>query len=108
MTEATPKAADLVSPFVLRIRWKDGAVTDLGALVPILLVPSCDFDPTSDWNAGNTASFVSQVQAIIASWQQINQPVTAGGSFVFDLTIYAAQGQMQPLIQATSLQYDLA
>jgi len=31
MTESVPVAADLVSPFLLRIRWKDGAVTDLGA-----------------------------------------------------------------------------
>ncbi len=84
------------------------SLTELGALVPILLVPSCDFDPTSDWNAANTTSFVSQVQAVIADWQRLNQPVTAGGSFVFNLTIYAAQGQMQPLIQATSLQYDLS
>jgi ATP-binding protein involved in chromosome partitioning len=28
MTESVPKAADLVSPFLLRIRWKDGAVTE--------------------------------------------------------------------------------
>jgi len=28
MTESLPKAADLVSPFLLRIRWKDGAVTE--------------------------------------------------------------------------------
>ncbi len=31
MTEVLPKAADLVSPFLLRIRWKDGAVTEHGA-----------------------------------------------------------------------------
>ncbi len=28
---AVPKAADLVSPFLFRIRWKDGAVTDHSA-----------------------------------------------------------------------------
>ena len=84
------------------------SMTELSTLVPILLVPSCDFDPTSDWNAANASSFVSQVQAVIVNWQRANQPVTVGGSFVFDLTIYAAQGQMQPLIQATSLQYNLS
>ncbi|MGE3171450.1 MAG: DUF971 domain-containing protein [Planctomycetota bacterium] len=31
MTEAVPRAADLVSPFLLRITWKDGAVTEHGA-----------------------------------------------------------------------------
>lgn len=31
MPEPMPKSADLVSPFTLRISWKDGLVTDLGA-----------------------------------------------------------------------------
>ncbi len=36
---AVPKAADLVSPFLLRIRWKDGAVTDHSARELRLLCP---------------------------------------------------------------------
>ena len=39
MTAAIPKSADLVSPFTLRIAWKDGAVTDLGARQLRLLCP---------------------------------------------------------------------
>lgn len=31
MTEFVPKAADLISPFTLRIRWKDGHVSELAA-----------------------------------------------------------------------------
>jgi DUF971 family protein len=31
MTSPVPKSAELVSPFLLRIRWKDGAVSELGA-----------------------------------------------------------------------------
>jgi DUF971 family protein len=31
MNAPVPKSADLVSPFLLRIRWKDGATTDLAA-----------------------------------------------------------------------------
>ncbi len=28
MTDAVPKSADLVSPFLLKVRWKDGAETE--------------------------------------------------------------------------------
>jgi ATP-binding protein involved in chromosome partitioning len=31
MTNPQPKAADLISPFTLRIQWKDGPVSDYGA-----------------------------------------------------------------------------
>ena len=31
MTNPTPKAADLISPFTLRIQWKDGLTTDHSA-----------------------------------------------------------------------------
>ncbi|HEX8219977.1 MAG TPA: LysM peptidoglycan-binding domain-containing protein [Chloroflexia bacterium] len=76
--------------------------------VPILLVPSFDFHPATDWDPGNANSFVSQLQQVIATWYGNNLPSTTGGSYVFDLTIYAGQGQLQPLIHATRLLYSLA
>lgn len=39
MSDAVPKAADLVSPFLLRIRWKGGAVTEHKARDLRLLCP---------------------------------------------------------------------
>jgi hypothetical protein len=45
---------------------------------------------------------------VIATWYGNNLPSTTGGSYVFDLTIYAGQGQLQPLIHATRLLYSLA
>jgi hypothetical protein len=47
------------------------------------------------------------LQTAIEFWQSNNHPSTAGGSYIFDLTIYASSGQLQPLIHATSLQYKL-
>jgi LysM repeat protein len=85
----------------------------LNALVPILLVPSFSFNPTLDWQwpdyngQANANTFVTQVQAAIDFWQSNNTPSENSGSYLFSLTIYASQGQLQPLIQATSLQYDL-
>jgi LysM repeat protein len=79
----------------------------LPTYVPILLVPSFDFHPASDWDAGNPNSFVSQLQQVVTTWYNNNLPSQAGGSYVFDLTIYANQGQLQPLIHATRLLYSL-
>ncbi|HYN84641.1 MAG TPA: LysM peptidoglycan-binding domain-containing protein [Pyrinomonadaceae bacterium] len=82
---------------------------ELNAVVPILLVPSQSFDPLSDWQyAPNSSTFVSQIEAAILFWQSNNQPSQNRGSYVFDLTIYASQGQLQPLIHATNLQYKLS
>lgn len=39
MTVPVPRSADLVSPFLLRIRWKDGAVTELSARALRLACP---------------------------------------------------------------------
>ncbi|MEZ4783418.1 MAG: LysM peptidoglycan-binding domain-containing protein [Candidatus Kapaibacterium sp.] len=80
----------------------------LNTLVPIALIPTFDFNPTTDWNTSVEGSFVNQIQAIVSEWQKINTPSPDGGSYMFDLTIYASQGQLQPLIQVTSLQYGLS
>jgi hypothetical protein len=79
----------------------------LPTYVPILLVPSFDFHPATDWDPGNPNSFVSQLQQVIAKWYSDNLPSRVGGSYVFDLTIYASQGHLQPLINATRLLYSL-
>jgi LysM repeat protein len=79
----------------------------LPTYVPILLVPSFDFHPASDWDPGNPNSFVSQLQQVVAKWYSDNLPSRVGGSYVFDLTIYASQGHLQPLINATRLLYSL-
>jgi LysM repeat protein len=80
----------------------------LAALVPIMLVPSYSFDPTTDYKTDISTSFVNQVEAVITEWQKISQPSTTNGAYQFDLIVYASQGQLQPLIQATGLQYLLA
>jgi LysM repeat protein len=80
--------------------------TELDSVVPIFLVPSVDFHPAADWKA--STSFVSQVAAMAEKWRSEEGPSPEGGAFVFDLTIYASGGQLQPLIHATSLLYDLA
>jgi hypothetical protein len=83
------------------------AAGGLAVRVPVLLVPGFAFAPLTDWDWTQTASFVSQVQAGTAAWAE-NKPLSAEGSYVFDLTVYASQGLLQPLIHATTLQYDLS
>lgn len=87
--------------------------TELDSVVPIFLVPSLEFHPAAegsrpaDWDWTASASFASQVAAMAEEWRKENQPSSEGGAFVFDLTIYASGGQLQPLVHATTLQYDL-
>lgn len=80
---------------------------NLDTLVPIALVPSYDFNPNTDWDWNDETSFVSRMQGVVDAWQAANTPVTTNGSYFFDLTVFASQGQLQPLVQATSLQYGL-
>jgi LysM repeat protein len=84
-----------------------GALQTLDTLVPITLVPSYDFNPSTDWNWNDENSFVSRIQAVVDAWQAANNPVETNGSYLFDLTVIASGGQLQPLVQATSLQYAL-
>lgn len=89
---------------------------ELDSVMPIFLVPSVDFYPAAgegaephpaDWDWKAQTSFVSQVAAMAEKWRDENHPSPEGGAFVFDLTVYASGGQLQPLIHATSLQYKL-
>ncbi len=84
-----------------------GSSQNLDTLVPIVLVPSFDFNPNTDWNWNDETSFVSRMQAVVEMWQTANNPVTTNGSYLFDLTVFASQGQLQPLVRATSLRYAL-
>ncbi|HEX6039082.1 LysM peptidoglycan-binding domain-containing protein [Longimicrobium sp.] len=81
------------------------AAGGLPVLVPVLLVPGFLFAPQTDWDWTQAASFVSQVQAGVLGWAT-GQPLIPAGSYVFDLTVYASQGLLQPLIRATTLQYE--
>ncbi|HEV2445185.1 MAG TPA: hypothetical protein VGS58_04665, partial [Candidatus Sulfopaludibacter sp.] len=78
----------------------------LGALVPITFVPDYSFNPNTDWQPAS-GSFVTQLDQIVGNWYSTNQPVVSNGYYVFDLTVYAAAGDFQPLIRATSLRYQL-
>jgi LysM repeat protein len=80
----------------------------LSPVVPIFLVASVEFDPLADWDSKNSTSFVSQVEAVVMDWLKTNSPRTQDASVVFDMTIYASGGQLQPLIHATSLGYALS
>jgi LysM repeat protein len=90
---------------------------ELTAVVPNFLVPTVEFHPApgtgpnprpADWNWEASGSFVSQVAAMAKAWRQEQEPSEAGGAFVFGLTIYAGEGQLQPLIHAATLRYKLA
>jgi LysM repeat protein len=88
----------------------NGQPTQLGGLVPIALIPNADFDATSDWDWTNPNSVVGQIASVIQTWytNPDNTPVNAGGSsYVFDITIFAAGGNLQPLIRASTLRYML-
>ena len=87
---------------------EEDATEMLNTLVPIALIPTFDFDPATDWNPAVQGSFVNQVQSVVSEWQKANDPSSDGGSYMFDLTVYASQGQLQPLMQVTSLQYGLS
>lgn len=85
----------------------ESTLAALSPLVPITLIPAFDFNPTSDWDWTQDGSFVSQVQSIVSNWQQQRQPLPPGGWVFFDLTVYAGSTQVQPLIHAARLQYQL-
>jgi LysM repeat protein len=85
----------------------ESTLAALSPLVPITLIPAFDFNPTSDWDWTQDGSFVSQVQAVVSNWQQQRQPLPPGGWVFFDLTVYAGDTQVQPLIHAARLQYQL-
>jgi LysM repeat protein len=85
----------------------ESTVPRLDADVPILLVPAYDFIPSSDDDWTNPASFVMQIENALDTWNARHAPLPPHGSYLFDLTIYAAQGQSRPLIRAQSLQYAL-
>lgn len=82
-------------------------LTNLGAEVPILLVPSCDFNPATDGDWTNPASFVAQIENALDAWAGQHAPLPPHGAYLFDLTIYAVQGTSRPLIRAQNLQYEL-
>ena len=96
-------------------------VPHLGGLVPIVLVPDIAFHPVAwsngstsmpaDWDATNSASFVSQFGMIFddpdKGWFATNNPVATNAFFIFDLTVYADTGDMQPLVRAASLRCKL-
>lgn len=87
----------------------ESTLTALSPLVPITLIPAFDFNVASDWDWTQGDSFVSQVQAVLDAWrtQPQHDPLPPGGSYLFDLTVYAGDTQVQPLIHASSLQYQL-
>ncbi|HKR50146.1 MAG TPA: LysM peptidoglycan-binding domain-containing protein [Pseudonocardiaceae bacterium] len=76
----------------------------LDTLVPILLVPTYDFNPTKDYHS-DTGTFVRTVGDTVQNWHQAAQPPS--GAIRFDITIYAHSTTAQPLIHAADLRYDL-
>jgi hypothetical protein len=58
----------------------------LFATTPILMAPQVDYNPaTAQW-------FTTQLAGAITQWAQSNQPNPAGGSFVFDVKVFAQTG----------------
>jgi hypothetical protein len=90
-----------------------GQTQQLGGLVPILLVPNYPFYPstqatTPDWDAADSTSFVSQLQTVVDAWSNTNSPaVSTGATYIFDLTVYADTGDLQPIIRAATLTYTI-
>jgi LysM repeat protein len=82
----------------------------LSPVVPIFLVASVDFNPTSDWDWTNPNSFVSQAQAVVTDWWQTSHlpPSVPSAAIVFDMTVYGGTASPQPLIHAATLSYSLA
>ncbi|MBI3422134.1 MAG: LysM peptidoglycan-binding domain-containing protein [Acidobacteria bacterium] len=87
----------------------ESTLTALSPLVPITLIPAFAFNPASDWDWTQAGSFVSQVQAVLDAWraQPQHDPLPPRGLYLFDLTVYAGDSQLQPLIHTASLQYQL-
>ncbi|HEY6398115.1 MAG TPA: hypothetical protein VIX82_11735, partial [Solirubrobacteraceae bacterium] len=74
--------------------------------VPILVVASYSFDPTSDWRV-QPKSFVCHVESAIASWQSTTGPALVDAAYSFDLTVYRADRGGQPPISASTLRYTI-
>ena len=82
-----------------------GSDTSLDSLVPILLVPSVDFDPSTDCQP-LPGSFVRSVGEAVQAWYDAAQP--PAGFLQFDVTIYASLGTLQPLVSASQVRFTLA
>ncbi|MDQ6822566.1 MAG: hypothetical protein M3076_19905 [Actinomycetota bacterium] len=76
------------------------------AQVPILVVASYSFDPTSDWRV-QPKSFVCQVESAIAKWQSTNGPSLVDAAYSFDLTVYRADLGVRSPIYASTLRYTI-
>ncbi|MDT3395914.1 LysM peptidoglycan-binding domain-containing protein [Streptomyces sp. B1866] len=78
--------------------------TSLDSLVPVLLVPTHDFDPNKDWEPGE-GNFVRTVGDAVQDWYEAAEPPK--GAIRFDVTLYAGTLPAQPLIHAADLRYVL-
>jgi LysM repeat protein len=81
-----------------------GSDTSLDSLVPILLAPSVDFDPSIDCEPV-AGSFVQAVGDAVQAWYDAAQP--PAGAVQFDVTVYASLGTLQPLISASQVRFSL-
>jgi hypothetical protein len=105
-TQVEMRIAAAYSYVVASTQGDNVASTELGGLVPILLIPNVQFDATADWDWTQSGSVVSQIDSAINTWYKANTPVaTTGSSYVFDVTIFAAGGNLQPLIRASTMRY---
>jgi LysM repeat protein len=89
----------------------DGTISQIGGQVPILLIPNTKFDVTADWDWTNSNSIVSQIDGLINTWYNgafgTAKPPAGTSSYAFDLTIFAAGENLQPLIRASAMRYTI-
>ncbi|MFL6137132.1 MAG: LysM peptidoglycan-binding domain-containing protein [Frankiaceae bacterium] len=78
--------------------------TTLDALVPVLLAPSVDLDPSTDCGPAE-GTFVRAVADQVQTWYDSAQP--PAGYLQFDVVLYASLGTLQPLVEATALRFSL-
>ena len=72
-------------------------------LVPVLLLPSRSFDPTSDPRV-QPGGLMCSVESMIAGWQSFEAP-GAGGAYIFNLTVYGSGQRLQSPIYTGTLRY---
>ncbi len=81
----------------------------LVAFMPILLIPSYDFQLPADWNSAEPTSFVYQLAQAVVCWNEENNPSTTNGAVFFDISIFStlSEAVQMPLIELTEVRYVL-
>jgi hypothetical protein len=89
---------------IYRYQISDGM--DLTTDVPIFKIPMMDV--SVDWNSTDTKDLILQLTNSIQLWQQSQGIPGINGKYIFDIKIYTAEREQEPILQFSNLTLKIA